>query len=142
MEKRLLAGLLSLVVAATGVTGVVLHVCESMGGIAPAGCDCGSRRASSSEHSHEGHHAQPSQHAPKLRAQPCCRVETSDARVTLATFEATSTKVPDASFAYFALASPSAAMFRICPDAQLVRQRAPPNIHGPPAFIRHCALLN
>ena len=40
MATRFLALLFSGLIAASGGAGIVLHVCQSMGGIVRGGCDC------------------------------------------------------------------------------------------------------
>lgn len=142
MQRRLLAVLLSIPLAAMGATGAVLHVCQSMGGIAGGGCDCEKQahHQSHEEHGHHAAHAAPS--TPKLEAQPCCTVDTSDATGFAANHEALSSQIDDATFVVAALARAAVPSSRFVCDVDLLRERAPPNIHGPPLFIRHCSLLN
>ena len=142
MRRRLFAILFAIPLVASGAAGVVLHVCDAMGGVVVGGCGC----ETEPEHAHAGHsdgahHAAHEQGA-KLRTQPCCSVELSSGSQLLATQEVTWRQVEDAAVA---LASPPATMVaaarQVC-DPDLLRQRAPPNIHGPPIFIRHCSFLN
>ena len=142
MQRRLLAVLLSIPLAAAGATGAVLHVCQSMGGVAGHGCDCekDAVHQGHAEHDHHVAHAHPS-HA-KLESQPCCTVEISDAAALVATHESVEPEVDHAGFAFVALAGSSIPALRVTCDSTLLRERAPPKAHGPPLFVRHCAFLN
>jgi len=143
MRRRLLALLFSISLVASGTAGVLLHVCQSMGGVVVGDCGC-DEPAEHAAHAHHGEGATHAAHATgaKLQAQPCCTVELSNAGELLATQEASAPRVDDASIA---LVAPSDGNFlasrRVC-DLGLFRERAPPNIHGPPLFIRNCSFLN
>lgn len=143
MRRRLFALVLSIPLIASGAAGVVLHVCHSMGGVLVGDCGCETR---AHQGSHAGH-AEHAEHAAKdtavqLRAQPCCTKELSNAGQLLATQEISWQQVDEASVA---LVGPSyisvASSLELC-DLGLLRERAPPNIHGPPIFIRNCSFLN
>ena len=143
MRRRLLALLLSIPLAATGAAGVALHVCQSMGGAALGDCDCEkqSGHAAHTEHAEHGAHAH---HAsgPKLEGQPCCSIELTEASRVVATHEASMLRVEDAPIAFVGLTNTPALQSRFACDLGLLRERAPPNIHGPPLFVRHCSFLN
>ena len=149
MRRRLLALLLSLPLAALGASGVVLHVCHSMGGVVVAGCDC----ETLGQHGELGEHggigelgglgaAAASETTVKLQAQPCCTVELSSASQLVATQEASSLQVDEAPVVLVGLADNGFHGSRHVCDPGLYRERAPPNLHGPPIFIRNCSFLN
>jgi len=140
MRRRLLALLLSLPLAASGAAGVVLHVCHSMGGVVVAGCDC---ETQADHGGHAGHGDQATHRATiKLEAQPCCTVELSGASQLVATQAASSLQVDEAPVVLVGLADNGFHGSRQVCDPGLDRERAPPNIHGPPIFIRNCSFLN
>ena len=143
MAMRALALLLSIPLAAAGATGAVLHICQSMGGVAVHGCDCETQAHHQGDDTHAGHHAA---HAPKsvdkVQAQPCCTVELSDAGAFVATHEADSLQIDDASSVFAAVEGSSAPSTHWACSPQLLRERAPPDTSGPPIFVRHCAFLN
>jgi len=143
MRGRLLALLLSIPLVASGAAGVVLHVCQSMGGVVVGDCDC-NRQADAGTHAHHGEHAQDGadQTDAKLQAQPCCTFELSSTSELVATQEASAPQVDDASVALVSLTDGSIIASRHVCDLGLLRERAPPNIHGPPLFIRNCSFLN
>jgi hypothetical protein len=143
MRRRLLALLLSLPLVASGAAGVVLHVCQSMGGLVVGDCNC-EKQADHGAHAdhdagdkHAAHHADT-----KLQAQPCCTVELSNTGELLATNEASEPQVDEASVALVSAADGSIITSRHVCDQGLFRERAPPNIHGPPIFVRNCSFLN
>ena len=143
MRRRLLALLFSLPLAASGAAGVVLHVCHSMGGVVVAGCDCETQGQHGGHDAHDGHgHAAAHETTVKLQAQPCCTVELSSASQLVATQEASSLQVDEAPVMLVGLADNSFHGSRQVCDGGLYRERAPPNIHGPPIFIRNCSFLN
>jgi hypothetical protein len=140
MRGRLLALVLSLPLAASGVAGVVLHVCHSMGGVVVAGCDC---ETQAHHGGHAGHGEDATHEATiKLETQPCCTVELSSASQLVATQEASSLRVDEATVVVVGLADNSFHGSRQVCDLGLFRERAPPNVHGPPIFIRNCSFLN
>lgn len=140
MPKRLLALLFSVPLAASGVAGVALHVCQAMGGIAEGNCDCETQAA----HADHGDHASHPHHAPapKLEGHPCCSVTLTEASAAVATHEAPTIRVDDAPVVLVGVSGSSTARSRLACNFGLLRERAPPNVHGPPLFIRHCSLLN
>jgi hypothetical protein len=94
-------------------------------------------------HGAHGHHAaHVSQSTHKLHAQPCCSVQASDASGYVATHEASSTEVDDATSVFAGLAKATVPSSRFACDVDLLRERAPPTVHGPPLFIRNCSFLN
>ena len=142
MRRRLFAILFTIPLVASGAAGVVLHVCHAMGGVVVGGCGCETQP----EHAHAGHsdgaHHTAHERGAKLQTQPCCSVELSSGSQLLATQEATWQQVEDAAVALVSPPAPMVAAARQVCDPGLLRQRAPPNIHGPPIFIRHCSFLN
>ena len=141
MPTRLLALFCTVLLAASGLAGVALHVCQSMGGVAVGDCDC-EKQASHEDHaSHGAHHAH-GQGEHRLDAQPCCSVELTEASPAVATFEASTLRVDDAPIAFVGLTGPVAPSSRLACDPALLRERAPPNVHGPPIFVRNCSFLN
>lgn len=140
MPKRPLALLFSVFLAASGTSGMALHVCQSMGGVSLGDCDCDRE----SEHAGHGDHADHVHHAPgpKLEQRSCCSVELTDAESVLATHKASTPRVDDAPVAIVGLGLSSAPTSRLGCDPGLFRERAPPSTHGPPLFIRHCSFLN
>ena len=140
MPKRLLALLFSVPLVASGVAGVALHVCQSMGGIAAGDCDCEKRAA----HAHLGEHTGHAHHVPgpKLQNQPCCSTTLIEASPTVALHKASNFKLHDAPFAITDLCEAPSSASRISSSVVLLRERAPPTKHGPPLFIRHCSFLN
>lgn len=143
MPRRFFALLFSVFLAASGATGVVLHVCQSMGSVAVGGCDCEmpQEHASHSSHGSHGTHAAHDA-AHKLEAQPCCTIEMVDALPLLGTHEASTLQVDDAMVAVAGSRDAIVARSRIVCDLALLRERAPPSVHGPPLFIRNCSFLN
>ena len=140
MRRRLLALVLSIPLIASGAAGVMLHVCHSMGGVLVGDCGCETQ-------AHHGSHAGHAEHAAKdapaqLRAQPCCTKELSNASQLLATQEVSWQQVDEASVALVGPSYISVASSRELCELGLLRERAPPNIHGPPIFIRNCSFLN
>lgn len=143
MRTRVLAVLLSIPLAAAGATGAVLHVCQSMGAVASHGCDCAKQAHHRSDEAHGHHHAaHASKSVDKVQAQPCCTVEISDASAFVATHEAASLQIDDASSVFASVDGSSAPSTRWACDPQLLRERAPPDTGDPPLFVRHCAFLN
>jgi len=143
MRRQLLALLLSIPLAASGVAGVVLHVCQSMGGVVVGNCDC-EKLAHHGDHADHGKGASHAAHKAetKLQPQPCCTVELSNTSQLVATQEVLTPRVDEASFAVVASTDGSIATSRQVCDSGLFRERAPPNIHGPPIFVRNCSFLN
>ncbi len=143
MRRRLLALLLSLPLAASGAASVVLHVCHSMGGVVVSSCDCETQADHGGHAGHGSNGDQATQEATsKLQAQPCCTVELSSTSQLVATQEACSLRVDEAAVVLVGLADNSFHGSRQVCDPGLYRERAPPNIHGPPIFIRNCSFLN
>lgn len=143
MQRRFLAVLMSIPLAASGAAGVALHVCQSMGGMVTAKCDCETqdRHEGHGDHAHQAPHAK--HRAPvRLEPQPCCTVELSSPSGPMATNEATSPRVFDPAVAFVGLASAELPACRLSDGVDVFRERAPPNIHGPPIFVRHCSFLN
>jgi hypothetical protein len=140
MPKRLLALLFSVPLLASGVAGVALHVCHSMGGIASGECDCEKQAT----HAHHGEHGAHGHHipGPKLQSQPCCSITLTEASPVLAIQEASTLQVDDAAFAITGLCESWAPASRLASNFGLLRERAPPSDHGPPLFVRHCSFLN
>ncbi len=140
MQRRLFALLLSIPLAATGFAGMALHVCQSMGGIAVGDCDC-EKQSGHEAHAEHGAHAH---HAPgsKLEQQPCCTVELTEASHVVATHEASALRVDDAPVVFLGLTGSMAPKSRIACDQSLLRERAPPDVHDPPLFVRNCSFLN
>ena len=140
MPKRLLALLFSVPLAASGVAGVALHVCQAMGGIAAGDCDCESQTA----HAGHGEHAEHAHQAPgpKLEGHPCCSVTLTEASPAVATHEASTVRIDDAPVAFVGLSESSTLKSRLACDIGPVRERAPPNTYGPSLFVRHCSFLN
>lgn len=143
MRRRFLAVLMSIPLAVSGAAGVALHVCQAMGGVATAGCDC-EKQDRNEDHGEHAHHAAHAKHrAPvQVEPQPCCTVELSSPSTPMATNEATSPRVFDAAVAFVGLAGTELPVFRLADGVDVFRERAPPNIHGPPIFVRHCSFLN
>lgn len=140
MRRRLFALVLSVPLIASGAAGVVLHVCHSMGGVLVGDCGCETQ-------AHHGSHAGHAEHAAKdapaqLQAQPCCTKELSNASQLLATQEVPWQQVDEASVALVGSSYINVASSRELRDLGLLRERAPPDIHGPPIFIRNCSFLN
>lgn len=143
MRGRLLALLLSIPLIASGAAGVVLHVCQSMGGLVAGDCDC-EKQAERGAHADHGEGAKHAAHeaGAKLLAQRCCTVELSSSGELVATQEASAPQIDEASIALVGPTEGSIiASRRVC-DLGLFRERVPPNIHGPPLFVRHCSFLN
>ncbi len=140
MPKRLLALVFSVPLLASGVAGVALHVCQSMGGIAAGDCDC----AKQATHAHNGEHVAHAHHAPgpKVESQACCSTTLTEASLVVATHEASTLRVDKAPVAITSLCKAHAPISRLASGSALLRERAPPTHHGPPLFIRHCAFLN
>jgi hypothetical protein len=140
MPTRLNALLFSVFLAASGATGVVLHICQSMGGVASGNCDC----ASESDHEGHGEHGAHAHHqaAQRLEAGPCCTVEISDAVPFIPAPEASALRIDQAPLAVVSPGDAVTPRSRTTCDLGLLRERAPPNIHGPPLFIRNCSFLN
>jgi hypothetical protein len=140
MRRRLFALLLSIPLVASGAAGVVLHVCHSMGGVLVGDCGC---ETQAHHRSHAGHAENAAKDAPvQLRTQPCCTKELSSSSQLLATQEASWQHVDEATVALVGPSYVSVASSREVCDLGLLRERAPPNIHGPPIFIRNCSFLN
>jgi hypothetical protein len=139
MRRRVLALVFSIPLVASGAAGVVLHVCHSMGGVVVGDCGCETR-------AHAGH-GEGADHAArqaetKLQTQPCCTVELSNASQVLATQEVSWQQIDEATVALVGpTASAVTASREVC-DLNLFRERSPPNVHGPPIFIRNCSFLN
>jgi len=143
MRTQLLALLISVPLVASGAAGVVLHVCQSMGGVVVADCDCEKRVG----HGAHADHDEGSKHAAheagaKLQAQPCCTVELSSTSELVATQKAPTPQIDDASLAVLPPTDSARIASRNVCDLGLLRERAPPNVHGPPIFIRNCSFLN
>ncbi len=133
MHRPLLALLLTIPLVAPGAVEVVSHVCHSMGRVAVADCCC----------SHGGDAAHDGQHAPiQLQTQPCCRVELSGTNQLIATQGVSSLQVDEATFAFVGLTNTGLTASRQVCDFGPYRERSPPNVHGPPIFIRNCSFLN
>lgn len=140
MPRGLLAILLSIPLAFAGAAGVFLHVCHSMGGVVVAGCDC---EKQDGHEAHAGHGDHAARHAPvQLKTQPCCTMELSNASQPIATQEAGPVQVDEAQLAVVGLVGFSLVTSRQTCDLGLYRERGPPNVHGPPIFIRNCSFLN
>ncbi len=142
MRSRLLALVFSIPLVAAGAAGVVLHVCQSMGGVVvgDCGCDTPEQSAHSGHGKHSGHAANETE--AKLQNQPCCTVELSAAGQLTATQELAWQQVEEATFAVVALPTNTVATSREACDLGSLRERAPPGLHGPPIFIRNCSFLN
>jgi hypothetical protein len=114
-----------------------------MGGVVVAGCDC-ETQAHHGGHAGHGDHVGGATHEAtvKLQAQPCCTVELSSASQLVAIQEASSLQVDEAPVVLVGLADNGFHGSRQVCDPGLHRERAPPNIHGPPIFIRNCSFLN
>lgn len=143
MRTRLLALLLSIPLVASGAAGVVLHVCQSMGGLVVGDCDCEKQ----TDHGAHAEHGEGTKHAAheagaKLQAQPCCTVELSSTSELIATQEASAPQIDEAPVALVSPTDGSISALRQSCDLGLFRERSPPNIHGPPIFIRNCSFLN
>jgi len=145
MRRRLLALLLSIPLVASGAAGVVLHICHSMGGVVVGDCDC-EKQAHHGDHADHHDAAAHAAHkaATKLQTQPCCTIELSNASQLVATQEVSWQQVEEATvaFALVHATDNSIAASRLACDRGLFRERAPPNIHGPPLFVRNCSFLN
>jgi hypothetical protein len=143
MQGRFLAVLMSVPLAVSGAAGVALHVCQAMGGVVTAACDCESQDRHES-HGEQGQHADHAEdRAPlRLEPQPCCTVEVWAPSAPMATNEATSPRVFDAAVAFIGWTDTVLPSFRAADGVDLLRERAPPNIHGPPLFVRNCSFLN
>ena len=142
MRLRLLAVLLTIPLTASGIAGVLLHVCQSMGGVVVGDCDCVTQTEAAPS-GHEGCEEHAAAPAPaKWQGQPCCEVELANADRWVAAQKVTSERIAEASL-------------HVCPPAEgelraltrarasvLLRERGPPNAHGPPIYLRHCSLLN
>ncbi|MBT8480909.1 MAG: hypothetical protein HKP36_04920 [Myxococcales bacterium] len=128
MPKRPLALLFSVLLAGSGTTGVVLHVCQSMGGGALGDCDCEREW----EHAGHGDHTAHMHHAPgpKLDQQPCCSVELTDADPVLATHKASTLRVDNASAAIVGLGFSSVPTSRLGCDPGLLREGHLPTLTG------------
>jgi len=118
MPRGLLAILLSIPLAFAGAAGVFLHVCHSMGGVVVAGCDCEKQDGHEADAGHGDHAAR---HAP-VQLGPV--------------------QVDEAQLAVVGLVGFSLVTSRQTCDLGLYRERGPPNVHGPPIFIRNCSFLN
>ena len=77
-----------------------------------------------------------------LQAPPCCTVELSSATELVATHEASAPEIEEASVALVGPTDGIVIASRNVCELGLFRERAPPNIHGPPIFIRNCSFLN
>jgi len=143
MRRRLLALFLSIPLVASGAAGVVLHLCQSMGGVVVGDCDC-QNRADHGAHADHGEGAKHAAHeaGAKLQAQPCCTVELSSTSELLATQEASVPQIDEASVALVGPTDATVMASRNVCELDLFRERAPPNVHGPPIFIRNCSFLN
>lgn len=140
MRRRLFPLLLSIPLVASGAAGLALHVCHAMGGVLVGGCGCETQARHAGHADHAGHTAKD---APvRLRAQPCCTVELSSASQLVATQGVSWQQVDEAAVAVVAPADYGVASSRQLCDPGLVRERGPPNVHGPPLFIRNCSFLN
>jgi hypothetical protein len=109
--------------------------------VGDCGCD---KQARHDGHAGHGEVAtQPSHEAEtKLRTQPCCTVELANASQLVATQEVSWQHVDEATVALVDRTSNSIAASREICDVGLLRERAPPNVHGPPIFVRNCSFLN
>jgi hypothetical protein len=143
MKRPVLALLLSIPLVASGTAGLVLHLCQSMGGLVLGGCGC-DESALHAEHSGhgEGSHEHAHEAGPTLQQQPCCTVQLSQASPALATQQPVWQEVEQASLALAGLHFDHAASSRETCGPGLLRERAPPNVHGPPIFVRNCSFLN
>ena len=145
MPSQLASLLFAIPLAASGLTGVALHVCQSMGGTVVGNCDCADeRKPDHGVHSAHAHHTKHAEHEgqAKLGAQPCCTIELYEARAPVATHRGNVPEVDDAPIAITTLHASISTTARWDSEANLFRERAPPNAHGPPLFIRHCSFLN
>lgn len=142
MRNRLFALMFAIPLVASGAAGVALHVCHMMGGVVVGGCECDTM--ASHAHADHGDTAHQATHhgGTKLQTQPCCTVELSSGSQLLATQEAAWQQVEDAQAAFVVPTASAVTNARQGCDAALLRERAPPNIHGPPIFVRHCSFLN
>jgi hypothetical protein len=143
MRTRLLALLFSIPLVASGAAGVALHVCQSMGGMVIGDCDC----EKPTEHGAHSNHGDGAEHAAgqadtKLQSQPCCTVELSNANDLRATQKLSWQQFDQGSVARLSPREHGVPASREACDLGLLRERAPPNIHGPPLFIRNCSFLN
>lgn len=149
MRRQLLTLVLSIPLLASGAAGVVLHVCQSMGGQVIGDCDCDEKNehAEHAEHTEHADHSKAAHHsahedAAKLQPQPCCTIELSSASQALATQELARPDIAQASLASVSLHDNSILSSRQACGHGLLRERSPPNVHGPPIFLRHCSFLN
>ena len=143
MRRRLFALMLSIPLVASGAAGVVLHVCHSMGGVLVGDCGCDAQSHHGSHGSHAGQAEHAAAEAPaQLRTQPCCTVDLSNGSQLVATQEVSWQQVDEAAVALVGPTDSSVASSRELCGLELFRERAPPNIHGPPIFIRNCSFLN
>ncbi len=135
MRRSLFALLVSIPLAASGMAGVVFHVCHSMGGVAVGTCGCGTGAHQGGDHA--------VQEAPaELQAQPCCTFELSNLSQSVAAQERSSQQVNEASVGLVRRSDISVvASLQAC-DLGLLGERAPPSVHGPPIFVRNCSFLN
>jgi hypothetical protein len=140
MPVRVLALLFTFPLAASGLAGIALHVCQSMGGIAAGDCGCETQMA---HEGHDGHgaHAHDAA-AAALRTQPCCSVELTDATTFVATREVATSSIDDAPITFVGFARAALPKSRLECDESLLRERAPPNLHPPPLYLSHCSFLN
>jgi len=149
MRRPLLALLISIPLVSSGAAGIVLHVCQSMGGLVAGDCACDQEAqhgnhqgAAGHAHHGEGAHHLAHEAATKLQSQPCCTVELSSTSQTLATQKLTWQGAEQAPLALVDLRGSDWVSSREACELGLLRERAPPNIHGPPIFMRNCSFLN
>jgi hypothetical protein len=114
-----------------------------MGGVVVGDCDC-EKQTHHGDHADHGEGATHAAHKAetRLQTQPCCTVEFSNTSQLVATQEASSPRVDEAAVALVAPTDGSIATSRRVCDLGLFRERGPPNIHGPPSFVRNGSFLN
>ncbi len=136
MANRALAVILAIPLSVVGAAGVALHLCQSMGGAVVGGCDC----ERSEGHEAHGEHAQPGAlHA--LQAQPCCTIEFTEVDSFVGATERSEALLHPAPVSIAGFAHVFAWSSRLDSSHGLLRERAPPEPHGPPLFLQHCVFL-
>ena len=140
MSQRVLALLMSIPLLASSAAGVALHVCQSMGGVAVGDCECEGKPEQEGHDHHQGLTNRVA--SDQLKAQPCCTVELTDPARLLATKEAPSVRIDDAAIAFVGVGGAVPLPGRLAGQLSTLRVRAPPDVHGPPIFVRNRSFLN